>query len=247
MLDVRRFDRETGPADLAQLSTGAPAGDASDIGRALWMRTVSELGDVKAQGGVVLISDGRATTGDTLDAAQLALARSVPLWTWTLGAAVEQRDLWIETASSEALAFSGAQVELTATLHAAGFPNRSFRVELLKEDQVVDSAELVPDNAGVARVAMRVKAPADGEQRYVFRVAGQPEESDTANNERAVFLRSVGERVRVLLAEGQPVLGHQVSRAIAPAQHERRADRRLPPERDSPPGRRFLRGQRDTK
>ena len=32
----------------------------------------------------------------------------------------------------------------------------------------------------------------------------QPEEADTANNERAVFLRSVGEKVRVLVAEGQP-------------------------------------------
>jgi hypothetical protein len=203
ILDVRRFDRELHPGELAELATNIPSGDASAIGAAL-MSVVSELGDAKAQAGVLLVSDGRATTSDTLDAAQLALARSVPLWTWTIGGPVPPHDLWIETASAEALAFSGAEVELTATLHAAGYSNRSFDVALLKDDQVVEKKEVVPDTNGVARLSMRVKAPPAGEQRYVFRVAPQPEESDTANNERAVFLRSVGAQVRVLVAEGQP-------------------------------------------
>src|ERR1041385_1638207 len=80
VLDVRRFDRSAGPVDLAQFATNAALGDASDIGTAL-MSAVSELGNTKAQAGVLLVSDGRATTPDTLDAAQLALARSVPVWT----------------------------------------------------------------------------------------------------------------------------------------------------------------------
>ena len=203
VLDVRRSDRSAGAVDLAQFATNAALGDASDIGTAL-MSAVSELGNTKAQAGVLLVSDGRATTPDTLDAAQLALARSVPVWTWTLGGVVPRHDLWIETASAEALAFSGAEVELAATLRAEGYPNRSFKVELLKDDKPVETREIVPDTNGVARIAVRVKAPESGEQRYVFRVAEQPEEGDTANNERAVFLRSVGEKVRVLVAEGQP-------------------------------------------
>src|SRR5438067_1487903 len=84
VLDVRRFDRNASPLDLAQFATNAALGDASDIGTAL-MSAVSELGNTQAQAGVLLVSDGRATTPDTLDAAQLALARSVPIWTWTLG------------------------------------------------------------------------------------------------------------------------------------------------------------------
>jgi hypothetical protein len=69
---------------------------------------------------------------------------------------------------------------------------------------VIETKEVLPDTNGAARVSLRVKAPGAGEQRYVFRVPPQPEEADTANNERAVFLRSVGEQVRVLVAEGQP-------------------------------------------
>lgn len=200
VLELRRFDRDAGPAEPAKL---AATGDASDIASAV-MSAVSELGDTKAQAGVLLVSDGRATTPNTPDAAQLALARSVPLWTWTLGGPVTKQDLWIETASSEALAFSGAEVELNATLRAAGYPNRSFKVELLRDDKVIETCEVIPDTNGLARVSVKVKAPDAGEQRYVFRAPPQPEEGDTANNERAVFLRSVGDKVRVLVAEGQP-------------------------------------------
>jgi len=203
MLDFRRFDRSVQSTELAQLATNNPTGDASDIGKAV-MSVASEPGETKSQAGILLVSDGRATTGDALEAAQLALARSVPLWTWTLGGTVPRHDLWMETASSEALAFSGAEVDLAATLHQVGFPNHSFNVEIIRDDKVIETKEVLPDSSGSARVTVRVKAAETGEQRYVFRVPPQPEEADTANNERAVFLRSVGKRVRVLVAEGQP-------------------------------------------
>lgn len=210
-LDIRLFDRAGRRAELTQIPPDAAQGTASDLGAAL-MAVVAELGEVKAQAGVLLASDGRATAPGANDAAQLALARSVPLWTWCLGGLVSAHDLWIECASSEALAFSGAAVEITATLRAAGYTNRSFKVELLKGDKVIDSKEAIPNlesraaGAGAtgAKVSFRVTAPESGEDRYVFRVGAQPEEADTANNERAVFLRSVGGKVRVLIAEGQP-------------------------------------------
>lgn len=203
ILDFREFDRIARPAEMARMTDRTPAGDASEIGKSL-MSVVSELGDTKAQAGVLLVSDGRATAPDTLDAAQLALARSVPLWTWTVGGPVPRRDLWIETPSSEALAFCGEEVDLTATLHADGYPNRSFTVDLLTNEKVVATRECLPDTNGVARISVRVQAPDAGEQRYVFRVPPEPDEADTANNERAVFLRSVGRKVRVLVVEGQP-------------------------------------------
>jgi len=203
VLDVRRFDRDLRPADLGRLSGENPTGDATDIGRAV-MSVASELGDEKAQAGVLLVSDGRATAQNTEEAAQLALARSVPIWAWTVGGPIPKHDLWMETAASEALAFSGTEVELNATLREAGYPNRSFNVNLLKDDQVIATRQVTPDSNGAARVTVSVTAPQEGEQRYVFRVPPEPEEADTANNERSVFLRSVGRQVRVLVAEGEP-------------------------------------------
>jgi len=210
-LDVRQFDANSRPASLTALTAASALGDASDVGAAL-LGAISDLNDSKSQAGVLLVSDGRATGSGAIDAAQVALARSVPIWTWCLGGRVPRHDVWVETASSEAMAFSGAEVELGATIRAVGYTNRSFKVDFLKGDQLLDSKEVIPElRAGTtgevqaaARVVFRSKAPASGEERYVFRVASQPEEADVANNERAVFLRSVGEKVRVLLAEGQP-------------------------------------------
>src|SRR5439155_27297139 len=125
VLDIRRFDREVRPAEWAQLASQPPTGDSSDIASAV-MNAVSDLGGAKSQAGILLVSDGRATTSDPLEAARLALARSVPLWTWTLGGPVPHHDVWVQTASTEALAFSGADVELAATVHQVGYPNRSF-------------------------------------------------------------------------------------------------------------------------
>ena len=52
VLDLRSFDREAHPVDLNQLGINSPAGDASDIGRAL-MSVAGELGETKAQSGIL--------------------------------------------------------------------------------------------------------------------------------------------------------------------------------------------------
>jgi hypothetical protein len=202
-VDVRRFDRETRPVELAQLVSQEPQGDATDIGSAL-AGAVQELAEVKGAAGVLLVSDGRATTDGALDAARLALARGVPIWTWCVGGPVPRRDLWIETPAAEALSFANTEVELAAMFHEAGYPNRSFNVELRSDDAVIETREVIPGADGTARVAFLVQAPAAGEHRYVFRVPPEPDEADTGNNESAVFLHVVGEKARVLLAEGQP-------------------------------------------
>ena len=103
-LEFREFDRDSRTIAPADLARHIPTGENSEIAGAL-MTAVSDLAPAKAQAGVLLVSDGRATSPDTLEAAQMARARSVPLWTWTLGGPIARQDLWIETASAEALAF----------------------------------------------------------------------------------------------------------------------------------------------
>jgi len=86
-------------------------------------------------------------------------------------------------------------------------------VELLKDDQLVDANEILPDTNGAARVTFRVKAPESGEQRYVFRVPPQPEEADVANNERPFFSGRSGQGAGV--AGGRATaLGDEVSGSI---------------------------------
>jgi S-DNA-T family DNA segregation ATPase FtsK/SpoIIIE len=46
-------------------------------------------------------------------------------------------------------------------LRQTGYPNRSFRIELLKDDRVVETKEVVPDTNGAARVSFRVATKVD--------------------------------------------------------------------------------------
>jgi hypothetical protein len=201
-LDTRCFDGRTFPSDLDRLATERPTGDTSDIGAAVTEAVMDQV-DLDAQAGVILISDGRATQGAADDAARLALARGVPLWTWQLGGEVPRQDLWMEVPCSELLVFSNSQVELAGTVKHAGFEHRTFAVELLRDDEVVQRFEVNPQQDD-GRVHAIVTAPEVGEQRYSFRAVPVAGEADTQNNQRSIFVRSVGDKVRVFLAEGQP-------------------------------------------
>jgi len=202
-LDVRCFDKDVRPAILRALGPEAAKGRASDIGGAI-ASAVGDLADDKEQAGILIASDGRATALGAEEAARLALARSIPLWTWCVGGDVLRRDVWLDVPASEILAFSGDEVELGATLHQLGFPPRTFVVEVLGDEKVIARIEVTPDADGRAPLVHRIAAPDRGEKRFTFRVAADPDEAETANNERSVHVRAVGDKVRILVVEGQP-------------------------------------------
>ncbi len=201
-LKIMSFDNDRLAVDANGLSHANASGRASDLSSAL-TESIIDQADNSAQAGVLLISDGRSTNPGALDAARLGLARAVPLWTWCLGGDVPRRDLWVETPSTVTLAFSDSEVQIGATIHQIGFEHSTFNVQLLRDDEVVDTFEVIPDEAGV-HISTTVTAPKEGEQRYSFRVVGASGEADTQNNQRSVYVRSVGDKVRIFLAEGQP-------------------------------------------
>ena len=201
-LKLMSFDSNRLPAEVDRLGAVEATGRASDLSNAL-TETILDQADYNSQAGVLLISDGRATAPGALDAARLGLARAVPLWTYCLGGEVPRRDLWVETPSSVTLAFSGSEVQIGATIHQIGFEHSTFNVALLRDDEVVEQFEIIPNESGV-RISTTVTAPKEGEQRYTFRAVNVASEVDTQNNQRSVYVRSVGEKVRIFLAEGQP-------------------------------------------
>ncbi|MBI2191262.1 MAG: VWA domain-containing protein [Planctomycetes bacterium] len=203
LMEARAFDAQAKSVDLHRVEPAMAAGKASDIRTAL-VEAVRGLQERPGPAAILLVSDGRATAEDTLDAARLALAASIPVYGWCLGGPVPRKDVGLQIPSPETLAFSGSDAILTAELSQSGYPRQSFRVELLREDQVLDACEAQPAEGAAAVVRFRVHEPQPGEHRYRFRAPAQPGEADLLNNERAAFLQVLDEKVRVLLAEGQP-------------------------------------------
>jgi hypothetical protein len=202
-LDLRLFDREAVPAGIRDLRTVRPDGAASDLESVL-TRSITDFEATRPNAGILLLSDGRSTHGAPLDAARLAVAQAIPIWTLCLGGEVDRRDLWVETPSNEVLAFADAELELKGRLHQVGYDRRSFTLVLLKDGNEISRKEVIPGTDGTAPVTFRIQAPSRGEHRYALRIAALPGEANTINNERAIFVRVVGERVKVLLAESEP-------------------------------------------
>ncbi len=202
-LDARVFDEDARAANLADLTPQMAQGRASDLSSAI-SETVNAQDERGRTAGILLVSDGRATRPGAREAARLALARDVPLWTCCVGGEISRRDLWIDVPGSEVLAFAESEVQLRATLRAAGYAHRSFPVEVRSEGELVARLEAAPGPDGRAPVQVEVTAPETGERQFVFRVPAQTDEAETGNNERSVFVRAVGEKVRCLLVEGQP-------------------------------------------
>ncbi len=202
-LDLRGFDETTRALATTELGGLSATGEASDLAGAV-TAMVGDLAEAESQGGLVLLSDGRATTGQLAEAARLALARGVPVWACPLGGEVPRRDCRLSVPASEVLAFGGAEVTLGAVLHQVGYDDRAFAVHLCRDDQVIERLEARPGPTGTARITATVTAPEAGEVRYTFRVPPQPDEAETANNARDLYVRSVGAKVRVLLVEGEP-------------------------------------------
>ncbi|TVR45151.1 MAG: hypothetical protein EA402_04975 [Planctomycetota bacterium] len=203
-LDLRGFDRQLSPLSLEGLDGQRPQGQGTNIGLAL-SSLIDEQAHRSQQAGILLISDGRETHPGAPEAARLALARGVPIWTVTTGDEVDHRDIWVEASGSEVLAFAGETVAIAATVHQVGFDHRIIPVEIQDEDgTVLESLEVAPGAAGMATVSARVSAPERGERSLRVVVPPLAGEADTSNNQRSIHLRAVPGPVRVLLLEGQP-------------------------------------------
>jgi len=208
-LEFYTFDKTVNSAGVSTIAAKAPEGRGSDLSGAI-RNAVDVLSNKPQQpkgdtvSGILLVSDGRATSGEDTEAAQLALARSIPIWTLSLGGPVPPKDIRIETGSDEILAFGGTPAVLSGRVVQTGFADQSFRIELLEQDRVLQAMDILPAPGGDGRFRFEVTAPRSGDHRYVIRVESQPGEANPWNNQRAVFLRAVGQKVKVLVAEGQP-------------------------------------------
>ncbi len=199
----KTFDRNVTNFNPGTLNTKAPDGLGTNLNNAL-LQAISELDNTRDNAGILLISDGRWTKEKPFSATQMALAREIPIWTLCIGKKVDRQDVWLSTPAEEMLAFSNDKVILNAVIHQTGYPKKGFKLDLLKDGKIIDSKSVMPDSNKIIKAGFKVTAPQKGEHCYTFRVPSQPGEAYTQNNSQTVYLRVVGEKVKILLVEGQP-------------------------------------------
>lgn len=213
------FDATARPMDLSAARRLAASNDASTALYKAIERASVEASVPGAGATLLVLSDGHET-GDPDKAKQGAFAaladtlaaRGVTVFASPPAAeAAEAPDYALTVATDASTVFADEPVGIEAMVTRDGeTAGRAVAVDLLEGGEVVQSAE-VSFRPGQRRRVVRFEhlptAPPEDRPRSLFYTARlRPVERErvTTNNQRALAVRQLGRRMRVLLLEGEP-------------------------------------------
>ena len=208
-LRVFAFDRDLSTVTLDPANPEIPPSDSASSGSSRLSEAILKILDDAAGrsvGGIVVLSDGRDTSGRApTDAARAAAALGAPIFPVTVGSGIRGKDVAILEATAPALVAVGDTVDVSVTIESPGFDGRPAKVEMtgdgppIAKDVVLRGDEpqvvilpFVATKPGTFALTIKVPPPAD-----------EPE-SLRANNTEVVFIKVTDERLRVLLIDGLP-------------------------------------------
>ena len=179
-------------------------GTRTDVGQAL-TRAWEELSGVPLSG-LVLVTDGADNADGAIEETLLPLqAAGVPVFTVGLGREAYARDIQISRVDTPRSVLRGAALVVDVVVAQTGY--RGERVSLVVEDEgriVADEMVTLPADGEPTTVRVRFTAADAGPRLFSFRIAPQPDEMVTQNNEQNVLIVVEDTREKVLYFEGEP-------------------------------------------
>lgn len=204
-LEWHQFDermRALDPPPWAEGRGPSSEGRRTDLARAL--DEVSWRGSGRELGAVVLYTDGADTEGlSEVRAASLGERMQVPVYVVGFEASASAPDLAIRRVPTDDFAFVHKPVTLDVELEVHGLDLDQVMVTLEHDGSLVQSKPARFEQ-GRARLAFEVIPRHIGKQVYEFRVPVQAGEAVRSNNQKAVVLDVIRDRIRVLQVAGRP-------------------------------------------
>jgi hypothetical protein len=205
-----RIARTAATGDLLAPAPTTPVGE-TNLGGAMEQVLRDTSGSEVA--GIVLLSDGQATTGP--DVKQVIAQQSgrrgsgtptlTPVFTVPIGSDAPPVDVAISDVLTPAQSSVGDTVGVLVTLDSQGLDGREVKLELLgPQDAVLDSAPLKLDGRERQQVQLSFEAKEPGGMLLAVRVSELAEEKVHANNRRTAELRVETARLKLLYLEGGP-------------------------------------------
>lgn len=204
--DVRRYTVARRPR---RVDGDAAAVERSDtaLGEAIGM-ALDDASD-RVVGGIVLLTDGRSTTGiDPLEAVRRAAEASggqprAPVISVPIGAAEPPVDIAVaEVLVAPEVALDDT-VSVAATIVSSGLARRAVAVELVAGGGVVATVDLVLRD-GRQVVSLPWQAGAAGTTLLTVRVKPEPEEITAANNALEAPVEVSSRKVKTLVVDAAP-------------------------------------------
>ena len=214
--------RELATNDLATLK---PQGAATSLANGLRQTIENSRGQPVAA--VVLISDGQATDGETMAAAQFAAQRGVPVFTVGAGDPKAPRNVEVVSLTANPVLFKDDEAVFTVRVLARELAGTPVKVTLREEDRGALSVERpgvtetnasrtaptagrviaeqtikLPPNDRPFDVTLRAQPQQLGTFTYTASIAPQPDELIDRDNSASFVARVIAQKPRVLFIAG---------------------------------------------
>jgi len=187
-----------------------PAGDLADTALGDALDEVIALAAGRRLAGIVLLSDGRTTTGsDPIQVMKRQQAvttekRVPPVWAIPVGSPEPPVDIALLDVLAPAQLAVGDTAVVVATITSHGFDDRRIKVTLLEGDKALDETEAALRAGERQQLQLDFEAKEPGMRLLTVQVAPQGEEQVQDNNRSGLAINVDEQRWRVLYIEGYP-------------------------------------------
>ena len=156
--------------------------------------------------GLVLVTDGADTTDATVaDALLASKAEALPVFTVGVGQETLSHDIQVGRVSTPRTALKGTSLLVDAVLTQTGYAGQTVTLDVEDEGRIVGSQPVrLPADGDPVSVRVRFTATEAGPRVFRLKVAPQPNEVVTQNNQRDVQIDIRDRKERILYFEGEP-------------------------------------------
>jgi len=201
---IRTFRFSTSTARVAAASDLSFTGTQTRLANAIESAR-QELAGLPVSG-LVLVTDGADTTDATVaDALLASKAEALPVFTVGVGQETLSHDIQVGRVSTPRTALKGTSLLVDAVITQTGYAGQTVTLDVEDEGRIVGSQPVrLPADSDPVSVRVRFTATEAGPRVFRLRVAPQPNEVVTQNNQRDVHIDIRDRKERILYYEGEP-------------------------------------------
>jgi len=202
---TRLFEFNEDASALTQpLFNVAPKGKTTRFHKSITTMLNSVSGGESARA-LLLLTDGHDfELVNPVATGSAARVRLTPIYAVPLGKQGKVRDVATRITSYQPYCYVKQKAHIGAALRLIGCEFEDLQIQLLRQNQVVQTRHL---NAGEFQdlpVEFEVTEPEVGQYEYEIKVLPLPGESDLANNSALTYLNVIDQQIQVLMLEGSP-------------------------------------------
>ena len=154
---------------------------------------------------LVLLTDGHdLEMVNPVRTGALARSRRTPIYAVPFGRQGKVRDVSARISNYQPYSYVKQKARISAVLRLIGCEFEDLTVQLLRQDQVVQTQRVNAEENSQLPVDFEVVEPEVGQFEYEIRVVPLPGEIDTENNSALTYLNVIDQQIQVLLLEGSP-------------------------------------------